>query len=115
MKRVNAILIIILILMAGCGDRNKQSTEGFITVDVTKSYPKKELILQDIMDVEYIPLETTNDFLTQGLVLAIGKDIIIVRNNNNGQLNDGRLKEIAATLDAEDNPVIMVAKHKKEQ
>ena len=51
-----------------------------ITVDVTVSYPKKELILQDFMDVEYIPLETKDDFICQGLVLAIGKDIILARN-----------------------------------
>ena len=49
-------------------------------VDVTVSYPKKELILQDFMDVEYIPLETKDDFICQGLVLAIGKDIILARN-----------------------------------
>ena len=41
---------------------------------------KKELILQDFMDVEYIPLETKDDFICQGLVLAIGKDIILARN-----------------------------------
>jgi hypothetical protein len=35
--------------------------------------------------VEYVPLETNDDFLTQGIVLAIGKDFIIVRN----RINDG--------------------------
>jgi len=30
-----------------------------------------------------------------------------------GQLKDGKLKEIAAKLDAEDNPVIMLVKYKK--
>jgi hypothetical protein len=84
MKRVNTILVIILLVVAGC-EKSKQSTVDIITVDVTKSYPKKELILQDFMDVEYIPLETTNNFLTQGVVLAIGKDIIIVKN----RINDG--------------------------
>jgi len=44
------------------------------------SYPKKELILQDFMEVEYIPLETTDDFITLGIVMAIGKEIILVRN-----------------------------------
>jgi len=51
MKRVNSILAIILFLMTGCGG-TKQSNDDFITIDVTKSYPKKELILQDFMDVE---------------------------------------------------------------
>ena len=35
----------------------------YITVDITANYPKKEMILQDFMDVEYIPLETTDEFI----------------------------------------------------
>jgi len=81
MKRGNTILTIILLaVMAGCGGRGKQSADGVITVDVTKSYPHKELILQDFMDVEYIALETNDDFINQGMVLDIGKEIILVRN-----------------------------------
>ena len=59
----------------------KQPADNVITVDVTKNnFPKKELIIQDFMDVEYIPLETTDDFINQGLVQAIGKEIIVVIN-----------------------------------
>jgi hypothetical protein len=84
MKKVNIFLSILL--LAGCGgNRQVYESDGFITVDVTASYPKKELILQDFMDVEYIPLETGGEFFTQGIVKAIGKDIIIVTN----QLRDG--------------------------
>lgn len=36
----------------------------------------------------------------------------LVRDYNEGRLK-GRLKEIAAKLDPEDNPVIMMIKHKK--
>ena len=32
-------------------------------IDFSKSYPKKEICLQDIADSEYIPLETTDDIL----------------------------------------------------
>ena len=85
MKKANSILVIILLLMAGCG--SKQSTDDLIIVDVTKSYPEKELILQDFMDVEYIVLETTDEFLTHGLVLSIGRDIILVRN----RVRDGNI------------------------
>ena len=81
MKNINTIFTIILLaVMTGCGGKNKQSTDDFFTVDVTKSYPKKELILQDIMDVEYIALESTDEFVCQGTVLSIGEEIILVRN-----------------------------------
>ena len=84
MKTLIYIETILLLVLAGCGKDNA-STDGFITVDVTKSSysPKKELVLQDFMDVEYIPLETNDEFINHGYVQAIGKKYIIVRNYNN--------------------------------
>ena len=83
MKQINAILVAtLLVILAGCGE-SKQSNDDLITIDVSKSYPKKELILQDLMDVEYIALETTDEFLTQGSVQDVGKDYLLVKNRNN--------------------------------
>lgn len=80
MKILIFIEIIILFVMTGCGGGNS-STDDFITVDVNKSYSsKKELILQDFMDVEYIALETNDDFVNQGFVQAVGKEFILVKN-----------------------------------
>ena len=72
--------IIILFLITGCS--GNLPTDGFITVDVTKSSysPKKELVLQDFMDVEYIPLETNDEFVNHGYVQAVGEKYIIVAN-----------------------------------
>ena len=81
MNRLAAILTILLVMMVGC-EGNKQSSDNFITVDVTANYPKKELILQDFMDVEYIPLETDSAFITMAYIQAIGKEVIIVRNRS---------------------------------
>lgn len=81
MRRVNYLLIVTLFVIAGCTD-DKQAADDLITVDVTVNYPKKELVLQDFMDVEYIPLETKDDFITMGWVHTIGKKVIIVRNRN---------------------------------
>lgn len=86
MKNVKIISAILLLVMTGCGGK-KQTSDEIITVDVTTSYPKKELILQDFMDVEYIPLETGGEFYTQGIVLAIGKEYILIRN----QVRDGNI------------------------
>ena len=81
MKTLIYIETILLLVMTGCGSDNA-STDGFITVDVTKSSysPKKELVIQDFMDVEYIPLETNDEFVNQGYVNAIGEKYIIVTN-----------------------------------
>lgn len=37
------------------------------------------------MDVEYIPLETTDEFITQGVVMAISDKYILTKN----YVNDG--------------------------
>jgi len=81
MKRLNFIWVIILFILVGCSQSGIQS-EDIITVDVTANYPHKELILQDFMDVEYIPLETTDEFLCQGSIWAVGKNIIVATNFN---------------------------------
>ncbi|MDR1161038.1 MAG: 6-bladed beta-propeller [Tannerellaceae bacterium] len=86
MKKVTTLFVMILFVMAGCGG-NKQATDELIIVDITKNYPEKELILQDFMDVEYIPLETNDEFITQGKVMAIGTEIILITN----WINDGDL------------------------
>ena len=80
MKNIN--LVIILFLLIGC-KKNEQPINNFITVDITANYPKKEMILQDFMDVEYISLETTDEFICQGFIQAIGKDMIIAKNRSN--------------------------------
>lgn len=78
-------LLFLTAISAGCGKRNERT--NIITVDVNASHPKKELILQDFMDVEYIPLETNDEFVTQGGVLDIGDNYIIVKNwNNDGDI-----------------------------
>ena len=60
--------------------------DDVITVDVRRTYPQKtELNLQDFMDVEYVALETNDDFVNQGFVQSIGSEFIIVRN----RINDG--------------------------
>ena len=73
-------VIIPAFIFAGCSTKSPIEN-NFITVDVTKDYPKKDVVLQDIFDIEYVPLETSDEFLTSGNVRAIGKDLIITKNN----------------------------------
>lgn len=82
MKKTSILLFALLFALAGCSG-GKQSAGDLITVDITKSPShKKELILQDFMDVEYIPLETNDEFINQGFVQAIGKKNIVIKNRN---------------------------------
>ena len=82
MKWIITIPAILLFALAGCG-KDKQSTDELVTINVSKDYPEKELILQDIMDVEYIALETTDEFITHGNVMDVDEKFIIVKNNTN--------------------------------
>ncbi len=92
MKRIKSILVIILFFAMAPESKGQKQTDNndFITVNVIKNYShKKELILQDFMDVEYIALETNDDFINQGIVLDIGKEFILVKNRN--RINDGTI------------------------
>ena len=78
-------ILLTTVICGGCKQVNIQDND-FITVDVTASYPHKKLILQDFMDVEYIPLETTDEFVCEGFLEAVGKDIIVVRSKDSGDI-----------------------------
>ena len=85
MKKQSIFLAANLLVLMGCGG-DKSATDSLVTIDVTANYPKKELILQDFMDVDYIPLETTDEFVTRGKIMDVGKDIIIVSNGREGDI-----------------------------
>ncbi len=74
----NTVIVLAVLLLISCGSEKKEA--GLPTIDLTKSYPKKEIILQDIADVEYIPLETTDSALIgrNYYVVPAGKDKILV-------------------------------------
>ncbi|GHT60073.1 hypothetical protein AGMMS50239_08230 [Bacteroidia bacterium] len=54
--------IIASLILASCGDKSNKQTEVII-VDVTETYPAKEMHLQDIADVKYVPLGSNEEFL----------------------------------------------------
>ena len=90
MKRRTAIGVVVLSVLAGIGIvgcQQSEISESLVTIDVKADYPEKELTLQDFMEVEYIPLETNDEFITQGSVKAIGRDYLVVTN----RINDGNI------------------------
>ncbi|GAB1360544.1 6-bladed beta-propeller [Porphyromonadaceae bacterium] len=86
MGKINFSLVVFLLAITGCNESKRaidKMSDDLITVDVmTTDYPMKELILQDFMDVEYIALETNDDFINEGLVQAVGQNILVVKNGN---------------------------------
>ena len=64
MRRIPFISMIAFVAMSvSCG--SSADTE-MMTIDVEKSYPKKELAIDDLWEVEYIALETDSIFLVPG-------------------------------------------------
>ena len=81
MKSIYITSLVLLLILGGCKKETSYRNGTAIVVDVTKeNYPYKEIALQDFMDVEYIALETSDTFLCQGHILAVGKDFIVARN-----------------------------------
>ena len=86
-KKLFILSIILLATMISCGGRNNQPTGDILTINVSANFPERTMILQDFMDVEYIVLDDSDDFITQGIVRAVGNDVILVTN----QLRDGNI------------------------
>ncbi len=85
MKTTKIILLALnILLLIACSSEQKQSE--IPVVDVTKTYPKKEIVLQDIAEVEYIPLETRDDVLIDNnrRIVYCSNDTIIIHNKQRG-------------------------------
>ena len=63
MKRIVYSAALLLALMAtACGGGGKD-VSALPQIDVNTNYPEKEICLQDVADVSYVPLQTTDEFL----------------------------------------------------
>ena len=78
MKRIFCCATLMLALFAtGCGDAN-QKTSVLPQIDMNADYPDKEICLQDVADVSYIPLESKDDFLFRGKMEEVSSEGIAV-------------------------------------
>ena len=72
------------IMLAGC---SQSADTGMITIDVEKSYPKKELAINDLWEVKYIALETDSTFhVPGGLPWHVGESKLGFVDNRTGNL-----------------------------
>ena len=59
--------------------------QGLVTLDVTKDYPEKKIVLQDLADVKYIPLETKKNALlpnSAGCLGYVSDSLIVARTSD---------------------------------
>ena len=61
-KNPKFLIILAAIVFTGCGTKTVNTYDA-LTIDILKNYPKKEISLQSVADVEYVALETTDDVL----------------------------------------------------
>ena len=67
--------------LSSCGPQ--APVDSLPVIDLGKEYPKKEILVQNLFDVEYVPLETTDEFVTQGSLLAVSEHYVVVKNLRN--------------------------------
>ncbi len=54
--------------LASCQGGKEAVNQALPVIDMNEDYPEKEIVLQDIADISYIPLETNDEFLFDGSV-----------------------------------------------
>ena len=78
--KINNLILLVSLLIMGSQVVSSQSKTGDLPVfDFSKNYPQKKLRLQDMAEIEYVPLETTDDCLMNNefyIMQYTGEDII---------------------------------------
>ena len=86
MKKLGIIACSTLLAsLMGCG--NKEQTAPWTNIDLSGSIPKEERILQDLFEVKYVALETTDSFLTRGFIEAVSPHLLITYDYGEGCLS----------------------------
>ncbi|MBR4380858.1 MAG: 6-bladed beta-propeller [Bacteroidaceae bacterium] len=75
MKRLTG-WILAGVLLTAC--QNNENPNVLMTIDLNQFYPEKELILQDFMEVEYVPLESSDEFITSATIKAVGEKYFVM-------------------------------------
>lgn len=88
----------IFAFLAGCSGDGQYKEALLPQIDVNEEYPEKEIFLQDVADIEYIPLETNEEMLFQGTIAAVSDKGILGVSQQGGKLflfdRDGKAKNL---------------------
>lgn len=60
------LILLIFFLVGSQGMSSQSKTHDLPVFDFSKNYPQKQMRLQDMADIEYVPLETTDEILLGG-------------------------------------------------
>ena len=86
MKKLGIIACSTLLAsLMSCG--NKEQAAPWTNIDLSGSIPKEERILQDLFEVKYVALETTDSFLTRGFIEAVSPHLLITYDYGEGCLS----------------------------
>ncbi len=86
MRKTGLIAFVALLwTLTGCG-HGERTDDALVTVDVTRAYPEKRIAIQELFDIEYVPLETTDTFLMEGRVADVGERFIAAANPKQGDI-----------------------------
>lgn len=100
MKRfVDGAVCMLALLVTACGNTDRKSSD-LSQIDMNVEYPEKEISLQDIAEVSYIPLETTDEMLSDGNIVELSENGIVGVDNFNDKIllfyPDGKVRGLLA-------------------
>jgi hypothetical protein len=85
LKHVQYLIFFVIFAISCSSDEKKNDDVPFI--DVSKTYPEKELIITDFADVSYVHLNTDDeDYLYKGSVLCVTKNTYVVNDKSSGSV-----------------------------
>ena len=58
-------------VLLGCSCTSTDQEKGLTTIDLSKDYPKKEILLSEIADIQYVYMNEGNDYIYGGNPLYV--------------------------------------------
>lgn len=78
--------LLVLFAISACQKANDKQQEQLIIINTGKKYPQKEIYLQDIAEVEYIPLITSDSILVNTFPICVSEEGIATRGGKTGEI-----------------------------
>ncbi|MDR2010531.1 MAG: 6-bladed beta-propeller [Bacteroidales bacterium] len=88
---------LLFLFLFGCSNSSKKTYSDIPVIDISAEYPRRSFYIQDIADVEYVPLETRDDVLFDkaGQIVYVSDERIVACNPNLGDVfvygRDGKI------------------------